>query len=62
MRRKNFSPPTSTGRRPGWGRPIFVEFPVEMDARIEAERARLGLDRASFVRSLVMERLSSEAA
>jgi len=52
----------SRPRRDGWGKPILVDLPAEADARLEEARQRLALDRTSFVRSVLMERLNAEVA
>jgi hypothetical protein len=52
----------SRPRRDGWGKPILVDLPVDADARLEEVRQRLALDRTSFVRTVVMERLNREDA
>lgn len=59
-RRKPAKP--SRPRRDGWGKPILVDLPAEADARLEDIRRRLALDRTSFVRTAVMERLNREDA
>ncbi len=59
MKRK---PTPKPSRRPGWGRPIFLELPDDADTLLEKTRAKVGLDRASFCRAVVMERLSREVA
>lgn len=53
---------TSRPRRDGWGKPILVDLPEDADARLEQARQRLALDRTSFVRTAVMERLNREDA
>lgn len=54
--------PIQRGRRPGWGRPIFLELPDDADVLLERARAEVGLDRASFCRVAVLERLRKEVA
>lgn len=48
--------------RPGWGRAILFRLPDDADILLEQARARMGLDRASFCRVAVLERLSREVA
>ena len=52
---------TPKGRRPGWGRPINFDLPNDTDALLEAARVRLGLDRVSYVRMILSERLNADA-
>ena len=59
MRRKQRTPkPPSTGRRDGWGRPINFDLPLQDDERLE--RVRGVLDRSTFVRLAVLEKLARE--
>jgi len=61
MRRKQRAPkPPSTGRRDGWGRPINFDLPLPDDERLE--RARGVMDRSTFVRIAVLEKLAREEA
>ncbi len=53
---------TKRVRREGWGPAILVDFPSEADQKLEATRKALGLDRTTFVRTVVMQRLLSEVA
>ncbi len=48
-------------RREGWGAAILVDFPSEVDQKLEEKRQMLGLDRTSFVRTLVMQKLHEAA-
>lgn len=54
--------PAKPHARPGWGRAILFRLPDDADALLERARRQTGLDRASFCRAAVMERLSREAA
>lgn len=54
--------PKRSSQRPGWGRPINLDLPDDADAVLERERARLGLDRTSYCRVLVLRGLGREAA
>lgn len=47
-------------RRPGWGRPILVDLPADADARLETARGMI--DRTTFVRIAVIEKLDREQA
>ena len=61
MRRTQRTPkPPSTGRRDGWGRPINFDLPLHDDARLE--RVRGILDRTTFARLAVLEKLDREQA
>lgn len=52
-------PKTPQGRRAGWGRPITFDLPLDLDARME--RARGLLDRTTYVRVAVEEKLNRES-
>lgn len=59
MRRKQRTPkPPSTGRRDGWGRPINFDLPLPDDERLE--RVRGVMDRSTFVRIAVLEKLARD--
>jgi hypothetical protein len=59
MRRKRSTPkPSPVGRRDGWGRPINFDLPLTDDERLE--RVRGVLDRSTFVRLAVLEKLARE--
>ena len=61
MRRKQRTPRTSSvGRRDGWGRPINFDLPLPDDERLE--RVRGVMDRSTFVRLAVLEKLAREEA
>lgn len=48
------------GRRKGWGRPIYLELPVDRDEMLEEVRRRRGFDRAGYVRFVVLAALEAE--
>ena len=59
MRRKQRTPkPPSTGRRDGWGRPINFDLPLSDDERLE--RVRGIIDRTTFARLAMLEKLARE--
>lgn len=47
-------------QRPGWGKPILVDLPEAVDARLEEARGLI--DRTTFVRMAVVEKLGVKAA
>lgn len=47
-------------QRPGWGKPILVDFPEPEDAKLD--RVRGVMDRTTFVRLAVIEKLAREQA
>ena len=59
MNSKN-SPTRIEGRRKGYGRPIFLELPLDRDEEFEVARARRGLDRAVYARMAVLGSLDRE--
>ena len=52
-------PKTPQGRRAGWGRPITFDLPIDLDTRLE--RSRGLLDRTTYVRLAVEEKLDRES-
>ncbi len=47
--------------RPGWGRAINFRLDAEVDEKLEAARRGMGLDRSSFCRMILSERLNADA-
>lgn len=61
MRRKQRTPKLSSpGRRPGWGRPINFDLPISDDERLESVRGIV--DRTTFARLAVLEKIAREQA
>lgn len=60
MQTKRRKPVRGKRQRQGWGKPILVDLPETADARLES--ARGVLDRTTFVRIAVLEKLYREQA
>jgi len=46
--------------RPSMGRAILFRLPVETDQKLEAARKAMGLDRVSYTRMILTERLNAD--
>ena len=52
---------TKPPARPGKGRAIFFRLDADVDERLEVARKAMGLNRVSFTRMVVTERLNADA-
>lgn len=55
--KRNPKPPA----RPGKGRAIFFRLDADVDERLEAARKAMGLNRVSYTRMILTERLNADA-
>jgi len=60
MQTKRRKPIRGKRQRPGWGKPILVDLPESVDARLDEARGLI--DRTTFVRLAVLEKLGIKAA